>query len=336
MVFCWHFTHAPAMPNLSEYLAPVIPPLALFDEGHIGVALFMTLSGYLFAKLLDGKQINYAAFFWNRFLRLAPLLTLVIVVVGAIEIARGGSAWAYLSNTVSGLWLPTWPNGGWSVTVEMHFYVLLPVLLAIRTRWPIALAVMVLAAIVMRIMIYQSTGQIWNLAYWTIIGRIDQFLLGILAFQYRHLICDRLMAVSTLGFVMFYWLFDMVGGYLNYGSGTIYTPVWILMPTVEAVAFAIAIAWYDRKFQPKNTGFSRIAGLAGGYSYSIYLLHWFWVHDAAAFIDSKIMDLSNFYVALTWSFVCFALMIPIGYLSYRFVEAPFLRLRRNYYLKTAE
>jgi len=29
--------------------------MALLDEGHTGVALFMTLSGYLFAKLLDGK-----------------------------------------------------------------------------------------------------------------------------------------------------------------------------------------------------------------------------------------------------------------------------------------
>ena len=54
MVFAWHFTHAGGYPVPLEY-SPNAFPLAIFDEGHTGVALFMTLSGYLFAKLLDGK-----------------------------------------------------------------------------------------------------------------------------------------------------------------------------------------------------------------------------------------------------------------------------------------
>jgi len=82
MVFAWHFTHAwYGYPIPFEYV-PAIFPLALLDEGHTGVALFMTLSGYLFAKLLDGKTIDYAAFLWNRALRLFPLLGVVVVIVG--------------------------------------------------------------------------------------------------------------------------------------------------------------------------------------------------------------------------------------------------------------
>jgi peptidoglycan/LPS O-acetylase OafA/YrhL len=42
------------------------------------------------------------------------------------------------------------------------------------------------------------------------------------------------------------------------------------------------------------------------------------------------MDISNFYLACTWALACFMLMMPIGYLSFRFIEAPFLRLRRRY------
>jgi len=42
MVFSWHFL----LPE-ARAVAP-IPPFSLFAEGHTGVALFMTLSGYLF------------------------------------------------------------------------------------------------------------------------------------------------------------------------------------------------------------------------------------------------------------------------------------------------
>jgi peptidoglycan/LPS O-acetylase OafA/YrhL len=47
------------------------------------------------------------------------------------------------------------------------------------------------------------------------------------------------------------------------------------------------------------------------------------------------MDISNFYVAVCWAVLGFSLMIPIGYLSYRFVEEPFLGLRRSY-IKSAK
>ena len=42
------------------------------------------------------------------------------------------------------------------------------------------------------------------------------------------------------------------------------------------------------------------------------------------------MDISNFYIALIWAIAFFfAMMIP-GYLSFRFIESPFLKLRLKY------
>ncbi|MEC8989971.1 MAG: acyltransferase family protein, partial [Candidatus Latescibacterota bacterium] len=63
MVFTWHFIHTNSM--VSPEFVPRIP-LSLLNGEHTGVALFMTLSGYLFAKLLDGRRIHYRAFIWNR------------------------------------------------------------------------------------------------------------------------------------------------------------------------------------------------------------------------------------------------------------------------------
>ena len=89
MVVAWHFTHgSTGYPVLFEFV-PAFVPFALLDEGQTGVALFMTLSGYLFAKLLDGKSIHYPEFLWNRALRLLPLLSVVLLIIGLIAIPRG-------------------------------------------------------------------------------------------------------------------------------------------------------------------------------------------------------------------------------------------------------
>src|SRR5882672_9954754 len=74
MVFAWHFTHAwNGYPIPFEY-APAVFPLSLLDEGHTGVALFMTLSGYLFAKLVGDRRVDFPNFLWSRAVRLGPLL----------------------------------------------------------------------------------------------------------------------------------------------------------------------------------------------------------------------------------------------------------------------
>ena len=91
LVVAWHFTHAASGYPVPFDYVPSIFPFALLAEGHTGVALFMTLSGYLFAKLLDGKQIDYAAFFWNRALRLLPLLIFVVAVKAVLVWQAGES-----------------------------------------------------------------------------------------------------------------------------------------------------------------------------------------------------------------------------------------------------
>lgn len=133
LVFTWHFIH---INNGHLALAPPAAfPVFLFSEGHTGVALFMTLSGYLFAKLLDGKKIIYSSFLWNRFLRLVPLLAVVIILSGIKRYLSGDNMAAYATLIVSGIVEPTLPNGGWSITVESHFYLSLPVLLLLSRRW---------------------------------------------------------------------------------------------------------------------------------------------------------------------------------------------------------
>jgi len=336
LVFTWHFTHSTnGFPVPFEFV-PAIPPFALLDEGQTGVALFMTLSGYLFAKLLDGKRIIYSAFIWNRALRLLPLLAFVILVDAYRKIHAGESFLGYAYWTIRGVLLPALPNGGWSITVEFHFYLVLPLLLWMLRKSALLPLGVIAAAIALRWYLHSINGEVQGLGYWTIIGRIDQFVLGIVAFHARARICARPRIVATLmlAFVGLYWYFDSLGGFYKYGTYPSPSRLWIVLPTLEAVAYSALIAWYDTTFRSTSSVVSRAIGRIGEYSYSIYLLHFFFVFAAAKYIHKNIMDLSNFYVACVWAFVMFLLMVPIAYLSFRFIEAPFLRYRRRYAVST--
>lgn len=336
MVFAWHFTHAATGYPVPFEGAPRIFPLALLDEGHTGVALFMTLSGYLFAKLLDGKAVSYGPFFWNRFLRLAPILVVAIVLAGVREslVDPGFSLRAYAWRVASGVVLPTLPAGGWSITVEAHFYLLLPLLLAAARGWRWAPAATLLAAIALRAALLAWHGEVQTLAYWTIIGRIDQFLLGMLAFRHRARLAGRHVAVAAilLAFCGYYYLFDAAGGFYRLG-GHPYpspSPLWIAMPTVEGLAYGVLIAYCDGTFAPRNRGLSRVIAAIGCASYSIYLLHTLFVFDVAAFLHERVIGLGNFYVACLAAAVMFLPAAGLGWLTYRWIELPFLRLRRPY------
>lgn len=336
IVFTWHFTHASNGYPVPFNYTPAILPFSILDEGHTGVALFMTLSGYLFSKLLDGKSIDYKNFIWNRALRLLPLLVVVIIIAGAKNHLDGKNLYGYAHSVARGVLFPTLPNGGWSITVEFHYYIILPLLLWMMTKsrlWPLAI---IAISIVLRLYLHHERGEVQSLAYWTIIGRIDQFVLGMLVYKFRNHIANRhVLALTALAaFVAFYWHFNSQGGfYLNpaYPSPSLN---WTIIPTIEGVAYSILIAWYDNSFSPSKTGLSKFIGRLGEYSYSIYLLHFFVVFSAAKFVNEQIIEISNFYVSCLWSLLFFTLMIIPGYVSFRLIESPFLKLRKNYIKRT--
>lgn len=328
MVFTWHFIHI----NNNHLAAPSTLPLPLLTEGHTGVALFMTLSGYLFAKLLDGKRINYPSFLWNRALRLVPLLALVLLIVWLKDYYFDGRTLAFIKRVVFGIVYPTLPNGGWSITVESHFYLVLPILLFFSSRYRWSLLLFVLLAVAIRWFFYTVDGEVQKLAYWTIVGRLDQFVLGIAAYHYRELFRNRhVVAGATFAaFCLFYWNFENLGGFYKYPEYPSPSPVWIIMTTVEGFAYGLLIAWYDNSFAHPSGRVSRFIGLIGTYSYSIYLLHFFFFRRLSAFVDAHVVELSNVYLALLFAPIAFLLMVPLGWLSFKFVESPFLKFRTKY------
>lgn len=317
LVVLWHFAHRnnnPAVPFGQS------PEVGLLDESHCGVALFMTLSGYLFAKLIADRRIDYRAFLWNRAVRLLPLFVVALLIGGFVQ--TRSELTGYLQSIVTGLVLPTMPQGGWSIVVEFHFYIALPLLLWGSARWPWLPVAVVAGAALLRTGLLFAGFDVQTLAYYTILGRVDQFVLGI--YFYKFPPQGRMAAALFAGLWLFYSWFDAMGGVYGHSS----TAVWIFLPTVEALGFAALVSWYDRN--PLKGRWLWPIQKAGDYSYATYLLHFLVVVGAADFVEQRVVALDSIYVAIPFALLFFAYMTMLGWVSHRFIEAPFARFRRPY------
>jgi peptidoglycan/LPS O-acetylase OafA/YrhL len=333
LVFGWHFTHgfrgfpAPFGPGATVFLAP-------FNEGHCGVSLFMCLSGYLFAKILDGKQIIWRSFYWNRFLRLAPLLILAFAVKGTlIALYEPGRFNGYMIKVATGIVRPVWELGAWSIAVEIHFYLLLWIIIPLKRRWVPSLFCFLALGLGARVLIYAAGGDVAHYAYWTIIGRIDQFILGIAAWEFRGLLKGRhvWMGGACVMFFGFYqWFLSIGGSETTQGANLI----WVFMPTIEGAFFSFLVAYYDNTFVFSRSWYWRAIEIVGASSYSIYLLHNFVVFYLARTIGAYVPGMATWEVAEAVGLVVFAMFVPIAWLSYRYVEMPFLHFRTKYVRET--
>ncbi len=328
MVFCWHFIHSSNIVPL-DGSAPWFAPLSLLTQGYTGVSLFMVLSGYLFARLTDGQRLLHGRFLANRVLRLLPLLTVVILAAYVKSLVTHDGLdvphrllWGWLG--------PTLPQGAWSITVEMHFYLLLPLILWLAARSRGALLLIVLAALALRVVIHGLTEHIGYLSYYTMVGRIDQFLLGCLAYHWRSSIQGKhawwLLAAAFFCGLMSY--VDHQGSLFS--QRTDMSSWWVFITTIEGVFYGLTVAWYDTSFQHSTGRASRFAAMVGRYSYSIYLLHTFVVFRLAEFVDRHVLSLDNAPLALLAAFVCLVLFLPVAALSYKLIETPFLKRRLGY------
>lgn len=323
MVFFWHFTHV----HIPFDYVPAFPLFSLLEEGHIGVGLFMTLSGYLFAKVTAGRDLDLTRFYLNRLLRLAPLLVLVL----AYWHLRGRLP---LSNILPGLVSGGWPGGTWSIVVELHFYLIFPFLLWSQRRHPVRPLVLILiAAFAFRIWLWSSGLNVQDAAYWTIIGCIDFFVIGMLAnelsrrYDLTGAALPLLCLTITLAIALAH-AFNLHGGF--YGTRETLGWLWIAIPTIEALLFAAMILAYEALPVDIPRWIDRPLARIGEVSYSIYLLHFMMFTPLAKKLSGLGFAMNDFPTAAALALATFPLIVLAAIASYELVEKPFLALRKAY------
>ena len=337
-VLVWHSSHYRGELVPTSYV-PTVWPASLLEEGHTGVALFMTLSGFVFHTLGRGHRIAYGSFVRNRALRILPLFfvwTLLLFYEKGVDPVKLFVAVAGLLNH------DTVPGVGWTIVVEFQFYLAFPFLLAFMQRFGPKYVLQLLGlAIFARACLWYSDGTVHDIAYSTIFGRIDQFLLGMLASelyarraQFRLLASPLFLLAIFVGWSALYHQFNAAGGYYHIVKAPSPSPVWIALPTAEGLFYGLFTASYLSQGWSLPKPLDRALAWVGTLSFSLYLNHVMVLEVAFKGLKAVgVLPVTTFPAASAFALlVVLPLTIVVSAVTYAVIEKPFLAMRSNYLL----
>ena len=310
--------------------------------GYQGVMLFFALSGFLITTLLlqewaDADRIRLRAFYTRRFLRLMPALVVMVAMTVAANIALGeftsttfkdaGAALGYVmdiyapaSHSIGGGYAHTW-----SLAVEEQFYLL----------WP---AVLVFTLRRRRSVLHVVTG--WMLvltaltAVLAVTGAVDRSgMYRLPSTQFPVIGAGIVLAVLLNGARASRWLALLSRPAVPFAAGlgtavllltTPHGATWLYLGGYPAVGLMFA-ALIGAVLAAPHSGLTRVLSARpivwlGRRSYGFYLWHAPVILLLAAHTHRKLLI----------GIAGLALSLLATDLSWRLVEAPFLRMKRRF------
>jgi len=316
--------------------------------GWIGVDLFFVLSGYLIggqllAPLARGQRINLGRFFARRALRIMPAYFVVLAVYFLLpswrEYPEIYPLWKFLLSVQNiGLHGGTAFSHAWSLAVEDQFYLTLPLILILISRWPRAViiipCVIVLGGIVLRTFLawqnLAETGvsfrgfQVW--IYYPTWTRLDPLVFGVALaaiekfrpqWWQRLINCAPWLWLPWLALIV-YALYLGEGDYINFTAS-----VW-QFPLLALGMAALLVCALSPRLPFRRVAIPGAAFVAS-IAYSAYLIQKLVIHFVAQFCTTRNIAPTSA-PALVSVEICVYAVATILFLA---VERPFLQLRHR-------
>jgi peptidoglycan/LPS O-acetylase OafA/YrhL len=328
----------------------------LCQFGWTGVNLFFLLSGYLITgRLYDGEKTAandysyFRNFYGRRVLRIFPLYygcLFVFFVVLPVVYSRYGLHfsglyqaqwwyWAYLSNW--NFYLHGYPDNiilitFWSLAVEEQFYLVWPFLFYYL---PQAGRVKVICFIWLLSLALRMTSANPVLSYFSTLTAAEPLLLGallcVLEKQERLGLIRRLVAPALLlGVLVLGAVFVLNDNLANWNPLLMrygYSGIDLLLAGL--LYGVLAGRW--RSFWREVFSAGWLCWL-GRYSYGIYMFHWFILQMFMTEVQSLWLRAGGHPDMVYWVVRAAGTLLVLlcAFLSYRFYERPFLRLKKYF------
>ena len=267
-VVLFHLEAMPGVPRDSWFAA-------FAGHFYLSVQLFFVISAFSLYHSSRYAPARYPAYLVKRFFRIAPLYYLML---GYVVWRVGFPGWeAFLANvTFTFNLFPGLEQGvvfaGWSVGVEMIFYLVLPgLLLLLRSR--VAFALLFVAATILSVVLWRLTAASpalhENFAYYSLVGNLPAFAAGLFAYRvFMALDAKPRRAVANAGlaaaFVLLLALAVTDPLELHWRASGLYFAAW-------ALPFAVLCLW-QALYPGRLMRMSPTQWLADR-SFSVYLLH---------------------------------------------------------------
>lgn len=322
--------------HLPLWLAKVATEVS--SAGARGVDLFFVLSAYLITELLLREKeqtgsLNVKSFYIRRILRIWPLYYFFILLTFFVPFLNPWHTftWKYLAAflLLSGNWIGMFlgPTGAvadvlWSVSVEEQFYLLWPPVVARLSRRSIGYAaiLMIVIACLTRSAIILLHGSFWEV-WCNTFARLDTIGCGILLAVLLHGQMPRLKLTSRLFFVCLGIVTIIFTAYLRPAGGHLsWLDLTVSYPLAAASCMGIVFAVLGMELR------SRPLEYLGKISYGLYVYHLVCLR-----ITDKFLHFGSGLIHMcTRPLITLAITIIFAAISYRFLETPFLKLKRRF------
>lgn len=316
------------------------PWWGIVTEGHTGVGLFFTLSGFLFMQIaLAQRQIAYREFVRNRVLRIFPLFLTIFLLATSISRDRF-QAQDFLYVFATNIGLPPTSDtvvtgAAWTISVEFMFYLVFPFLarftLERGARYLLGLLGLMLF---LKLAAFSVSTEKTTLMYFsTFVGRFDQFLIGMLAALGYRAYGTRLRRAAgllvPLAFALAVANSALQAGVAPFAPAS-HNAFWIVWSFLESAVWAcVILAWVSLQ-RPLPGWLERALAQGGKISFSFYLLHMAVLHVLAQGIDLAGVPTRSLALLPLLLVASYGITWAISTLSFRTIEEPFLGLRHRY------
>ena len=317
----------------------------IISHGWLGVDLFFILSGFLITGiLLDSKgQENYfRTFYGRRVLRIIPVFFLCILVM---SLFYGNAAYFllsffFLANFAEGLGVPT-PHGPgvfWSLCIEEHFYLLWPFLVKYLSRQHLMILALLIVAVTPALRWWGVTRGM----------SIDMEVYSYSWFRFDGLAMGALLAIwvrwqNASARNSFFLVVCLVAASVvitiagrPYGiMGKTAVGVALRYTQVSLIFAAFVLSVITLRGTPVTALLRTwFANLSGKLSYCLYLIH-LAVGDAVyqltvAHNKTLFTRFGSFGWVTLRGVIVLAVSFALALLSQRFIEAPFLKLKKHF------
>jgi peptidoglycan/LPS O-acetylase OafA/YrhL len=327
----------------------------------VGVDLFFVLSGFLITGiLLDTRDSGryFSSFYARRILRIFPLYYLILflalvvlpkfpavhsVLTGQddlVNLPPEWPYWLYLTNfsIADRGWVHGWVDVAWSLAIEEHFYLIWPLVIWLC---PMRLVVWLCTAIFVGEVFARSGARAADVEVLPIYVltwfRLDGLVIGaLLAVALRRGIMpglNRLVPTVVIVGVAGLIAVTILGGHAWWWNRRMQQFGYSLIAVLAGAMLVSAISRPADSLWPRmlSTGWLRAFGR---YSYCLYLIHLPVMRAVRAYVfdpeDFQMLALAPWIGQVLFYPVAATPAFALAWLSWRFFEAPILRLRARF------
>lgn len=303
--------------------------MAIFANGFLGVMLFFVLSGFCIRwSHINSRALSWPDFYKRRFFRIFPAYWFWLIVAASVT---GASVWdffshAVLSHNLIGDYFHSIYAPFWSIAIEWQIYLLYPLVIWITSKFNprIVLIAFAIIGVLSSLISSNYVSSILGTDFLKIFGKLPTALM--FSWMLGFYMAESMKTGQPIKSSLWLLFASLIAGILAYSH-----PNSCFLASIpwSYAAYQIAALFLSQGHRQIFRMFDWLAWI-GIVSYSVYLSHDLF-HMAYSPLSEYLSLPLNVWTSGLVSFLVMVFpMLLVGYLSYRLIEMPGIRIGKKF------